>query len=64
MHEIESNVIKFIRNVARRRKKDEAEVKRIEGDQGKIYKQDRSDRDAAKRAEETEERNKKMTEMR
>lgn len=57
-------MIKFIRNVARRRKKDEAEVKRIEGDQGKIYKQDRSDRDAATRAAETEERNKKMTEMR
>lgn len=57
-------MIKFIRNVARRRKKDEAEVKRIEGDQGKIYKQDRSDREATKRAEETEERNKKMTEMR
>ena len=42
LHEIESVLIKYTRNVARRRKRDADIVRGIETDQGQIYKGNKS----------------------
>ena len=64
LHEIESLVIKYIRNVARRRRKDDQQVQAIEKQQALGWKQKNTDDKKELKIKEQEEKNRRMIQQR